>query len=83
VWETRLGKGWGGGSPVASGKYLYLTLREGSVDGKAAGVVALDAATGKAVWSAATGPAWGTCAIADGVLYYGSDDGKLYALAWE
>jgi len=83
VWETHLGKSWGGGSPVASGKYLYLSLREGSVAGKAAGVVALEAATGQAVWSAATGPAWGTCAIADGVLYYGSDDGRLYALGRE
>ena len=83
VWETRLGKGWGSASPVVAGKYLYLTMREGSVDGKAAGIVALEAATGKPVWSAPTGKAWGTCAVADGVLYYGSDDGKVYALQRE
>jgi outer membrane protein assembly factor BamB len=83
VWETRLGKGWGSGSPVVAGKYLYLTMRDGRVDGKAAGVIALEVATGKPVWSAPTGKAWGTCAIADGVLYYGSDDGKVYALQRE
>ena len=53
------------------------------MDGKAAGIVALEAASGKPVWSAPTGKAWGTCAIADGVLYYGSDDGKVYALERE
>jgi outer membrane protein assembly factor BamB len=65
---------------VVSGKYLYLTLREGSVLGKPAGVVALEAETGTPLWSAATGQAWGTCIVSDGILYYGSDDGKLYAL---
>ena len=59
VWETRLGKGWGGGSPVASGKYLYLTMREGSVDGKPVGVAALEAVTGRPAWSAATGTGMG------------------------
>ena len=68
---------------MVSGKYLYLTLREGSVDGRPAGVVALEAATGKPVWSAALGQAWGTGAIAEGVLYYGSDDGKVYAFVRE
>jgi outer membrane protein assembly factor BamB len=81
LWETHLGKGWGAGAPVVSGRYLYLTLREGSVAGRPAGVVALEAATGRPAWHAATGPAWGTCAIAGGMLYYGSDDGNLYALA--
>jgi outer membrane protein assembly factor BamB len=83
VWETRLGKGWGAGSPLASGRFLYLTLREGSVADRPAGLVALEAATGRPVWHAATGPAWGACTVAGGVLYYGSDDGRLYALARE
>lgn len=83
VWETRLGKGWGAAAPVVSGSFLYLTMRDGGVDGKPAGIVALEAATGKPVWSAATGKAWGTCIIADGVLYYGSDNGKLYAMQRE
>jgi outer membrane protein assembly factor BamB len=80
VWETRLGKGWGGAAPVVAGPLLYLTLRDGSVAGQPAGAVALQAATGRPVWSAPLGKAWGGCAVADGVLYYGSDDGKLYAL---
>lgn len=83
VWETRMGKGWGAAAPVVSGKFLYLTMREGSVDGKAASVVALEVASGKPVWLAPLGKAWGTCIIDDGVLYYGSDDGKLYALQRE
>jgi outer membrane protein assembly factor BamB len=53
------------------------------MDGKPAGIVALESATGKPVWSAATGKAWGTCIVADGLLYYGSDDGKLYAMQKE
>jgi outer membrane protein assembly factor BamB len=62
------------------GPLLYLTLREGSVAGQSAGAVALEAATGRPVWSAPLGKAWGGCAVAAGVLYSGSDDGKLYAL---
>ena len=57
-------------------------MRAGSVDGKPAGLVALEAKTGRPVWHTALGPAWGTCCIA-GVLYYGSDDGNLYALQRE
>lgn len=80
AWETRLHKGWGAAAPVVSGRYLYLTMRDGGVDGKPAGVAAVETATGKPAWSAPTGRAWGTCVIVDDVLYYGSDDGKLYAL---
>jgi outer membrane protein assembly factor BamB len=81
VWEARLGKGWGAGAPVVAGRFLYLTMRDGSVSGQPAGLAVLEAATGRAAWSSPTGPAWGSCAIAGDTLYYGSDNGCLYALS--
>src|SRR4051794_26413041 len=62
------------GSPVSFEKAIYF----GSDDGN---VYALDAATGRELWRAATrGPVPCTPAIVNGTIYFGSYDGKFYAL---
>lgn len=84
VWSTSFGKGWGGCAPLlcpdtGNRSVLYVAMREGSVDGKPATLVALDL-NGKPLWSFNAGPVWGNLALVDGILYFGSDDGSLYAM---
>jgi len=79
VWTRNFGKGWGACLPVLSGTVLYVTMREGTENGKPVALVALDAANGRTLWSHAVGPAWSGPAVAGGRLFYGSDDGKLRA----
>ena len=74
LWSSTSKGGWGASNPVVSGGTVYVTMR-----GAADGLVALDASTGRKVWSAPGGPAWAGPAIAGGMLFYGSDDGKLRA----
>jgi eukaryotic-like serine/threonine-protein kinase len=79
VWARQFGKGWGACNPVLCGKVLYVTMREGSEDGKPVALAALDAASGRTLWTYPDGPAWAGPAVADGMLFFGSDDGKLRA----
>jgi outer membrane protein assembly factor BamB len=74
VWSSVTKGGWGASNSVVSGGAIYVTMR-----GAADGLVALDAASGRVIWTSAGGPAWAGPAIAGGMLFYGSDDGKLRA----
>jgi outer membrane protein assembly factor BamB len=51
-----------------------------SVGGTFGSVYALNARTGAKLWSYATGkPVQSSPAVANGVVYVGSEDGKIYA----
>lgn len=79
VWTRSFGKGWGACNPVVSGETLYVTMRDGSENGKPVALAALDRATGRTLWTHPTGPAWAGPALLETTLFYGSDDGKLRA----
>lgn len=61
-------------SPVLVGTRLYLGLADGEA-------VWMDAATGKRLGEAASeGTVYGSVAVSDGVVYFASDDGYVYAV---
>ena len=74
TWAGRLGKGLAPSPPTAAGGLVFLADDDGIVH-------ALDAATGKARWTAHTaGPVRIPPSIAGRLAYVGSADGHVYAL---
>ena len=63
------------GSPAVAGGLVF----DGIMGLSNANFFALNSSTGSLVWSATTGGMRSSPAIADGVVYIGSDDGDLYA----
>ncbi len=74
LWSIR---GFGGGSPAVDNGIDFI----GSSRGGVYGVSALNASTGALLWSYTTGgPVESSPAVANGVVYVGSDNHNVYAL---
>ncbi|MCS7159366.1 MAG: PQQ-binding-like beta-propeller repeat protein [Gemmatales bacterium] len=88
LWSVYFGNGWGGCQPLVCPSQggqaciIYVTMRDGQY-GKQPVSLAAVSWTGKVLWTWATGNVWGSPILVNEMLYFGSDDGYLYALEKE
>ncbi|MCS7167630.1 MAG: PQQ-binding-like beta-propeller repeat protein [Gemmatales bacterium] len=88
LWSVYFGNGWGGCQPLICPLHgsqactIYVTMRDGQYDKKPVSLAAVSW-TGKVLWTFSAGNVWGSPILVSETLYFGSDDGHLYALERE
>ncbi|GBD37619.1 Quinoprotein ethanol dehydrogenase [bacterium HR36] len=85
LWSVYFGNGWGGCQPLVCPQQgsqacvIYVTMRDGQHEKKPVSLAAISW-TGRVLWTFHTGNVWGSPIMVNETLYFGSDDGYLYAL---
>ena len=85
LWSVCFGNGWGGCQPLvcpeqgSQAATIWVTMRDGQHDNQPITLAAVSW-TGKVLWTFTAGPVWGSPVLVNRRLYFGSDDGFLYAL---
>lgn len=88
LWSVYLGNGWGGCQPLVCPQQgsqactIYVTMRDGQHEKQPISLAALSW-TAKVLWTFRAGNVWGSPIMVNETLYFGSDDGYLYALEKE
>ncbi len=78
VWEASVDSAQQFSSPIVEGGYVYACNDlEGSIGGQ---VYALNESNGNQIWSFPANASSSTPAVANGVVYVGSDNGNIYAI---